>query len=98
MTKIVRASLGLPTLWAGPQFQNSKPVLVIGYWNLGFVCYLVLGVWDFTSSAYSTTPTLQYSKGQPDLVKTSLNSHTFWSERLEFNREILNEPHWFLAQ
>jgi hypothetical protein len=29
MTKIVRASLGLPTLLVGPQFQNSKPVLVI---------------------------------------------------------------------
>ncbi len=29
MTKIVRASLGLPTLRAGPQFKNSKPVLVI---------------------------------------------------------------------
>ena len=29
MTKIVRASLGLPTLRAGSQFQNSKPVLVI---------------------------------------------------------------------
>ncbi|MEE8316619.1 MAG: hypothetical protein V3R70_08735, partial [Syntrophobacteria bacterium] len=26
MTKIVRASLGLPTLRAGPQFQNSKHV------------------------------------------------------------------------
>ena len=25
MTKIVRASLGLPTLRAGSQFQNSKP-------------------------------------------------------------------------
>jgi hypothetical protein len=36
MTKIVRASLGLPTLRAGPQFQNSKPVLVIEYWNLIF--------------------------------------------------------------
>jgi hypothetical protein len=23
--------------------QNSKPVLVIGYWNLRFVCNLVLG-------------------------------------------------------
>jgi hypothetical protein len=34
MTKIVRASLGLPTLRAGPQFQNSKPVFVIEYWNL----------------------------------------------------------------
>ena len=29
MTKIVRASLGLPTLRAGPQFRNSKLVLVI---------------------------------------------------------------------
>jgi len=29
MTEIVRASLGLPTLRAGPQFQNSKHVLVI---------------------------------------------------------------------
>jgi hypothetical protein len=36
MTKIVRASLGLPTLWAGPQFQNYKPILVIEYWNLRF--------------------------------------------------------------
>ena len=34
MTEIVRASLGLPTLRAGPQFQNSKPVWVIEYWNL----------------------------------------------------------------
>ena len=47
MTEIVRASLGLPTLRAGPQFQNSKHVLVIEYWNLRFVCNLVLGVWDF---------------------------------------------------
>jgi hypothetical protein len=47
ITKIVRASLGLPTLWMGPQFQNSKPVLVIEYWNLKFVCNLVLGVWGF---------------------------------------------------
>ena len=47
MTKIVRASLGLPTLRLGPQFQNSKPVLFIEYWNLKFVCNLVLGVWDF---------------------------------------------------
>ena len=29
--------------------QNSKPVLVIEYWNLRFVCNLVLGVWDFLS-------------------------------------------------
>jgi hypothetical protein len=90
MTEIVRASLGLPTLLAGPQFQNSKPVLVIKnakasacpatccgaserttikwnlfltfrihrrrtaaycrelqYWNLRFICNLVLGIWDF---------------------------------------------------
>ncbi len=43
MTEIVRASLGLPTLRAGPQFQNFKSVLVIEYWNLRFVCNLVLG-------------------------------------------------------
>jgi hypothetical protein len=87
MTKIVRVSLGLPTLRAGPQFQNSKPVLVIEnatasanpsaccgiserttiklhlfltfrrfpaaccrelqYWNLRFVCNLVLGICYF---------------------------------------------------
>ena len=57
MTEIVRASLGLPTLRAGPQFQNPKPshhlkkenfkyVLVIEYWNLRFICNLVLGIWD----------------------------------------------------
>ncbi len=31
MTKIVRASLGLPTLRAGPQFQNSKLVFCFGH-------------------------------------------------------------------
>jgi len=31
MTKIVRASLGLPTLRVGPQFQNSKPALCFGH-------------------------------------------------------------------
>ena len=29
MTEIVRASLGLPTLRAGPQFQNSKPHIIL---------------------------------------------------------------------
>jgi hypothetical protein len=57
MTEIVRASLGLPTLRAGPQFRNSKRshhlirdskyVWVIEYWNLRFICNLVLGIWDF---------------------------------------------------
>ena len=32
------------------EIQNSKPVLVIEYWNLRFVCDLVLGVWDFINS------------------------------------------------
>ena len=50
MTKIVRASLGLPTFRAGPQFQNSKAVSVIWCWNLWIVCNLVLGVWDFIDS------------------------------------------------
>jgi hypothetical protein len=26
------------------KIPNSKPVLVIEYWNLGFVCNLVLGI------------------------------------------------------
>ena len=38
--------------------QNSKPVLVIKYWNLRFVCYLVLGFWDFIDS---NTPILHHS-------------------------------------
>jgi hypothetical protein len=29
------------------EIRNSKPVLVIEYWNLRFVCYLVLEIWDF---------------------------------------------------
>jgi len=32
------------------KIQNPKPVLVIYYWNLRFVCNLVLGVWDFIDS------------------------------------------------
>ena len=32
------------------EIQNSKLVLVIWYWNLEFVCNLVLGVWDFRGS------------------------------------------------
>jgi hypothetical protein len=44
MTEIVRASLGLPTLRAGPQFQNPKPVWVIENWNLRLVCNLVLEI------------------------------------------------------
>ena len=39
------------------EIQNSKPVLVIWYWNLKFVCNLVLGVWDFIDS------NTQYSSG-----------------------------------
>ncbi len=29
------------------EIPNHKPVLVIEYWNLRFVCNLVLGAWDF---------------------------------------------------
>jgi hypothetical protein len=44
MIKIVLASLGLPTLRVGPQFQNSKQVLVTESWNLKFIWDLVLGI------------------------------------------------------
>jgi hypothetical protein len=53
MTEIVRASLGLPTLRVGPQFQNFKPHIILirenpifDYWNLRFICNLVLGIWN----------------------------------------------------
>jgi hypothetical protein len=29
------------------KIQNPKRVLVIEYWNLRFICNLVLGIWDF---------------------------------------------------
>ena len=38
------------------KIQNSKPVLVIEYLNLRFVCNLVLGFWDFIDFI---TPLLQ---------------------------------------
>jgi hypothetical protein len=38
-----------PSRRANNNDQNSKPVLVIRYWNLRFICNLVLGVWDFTA-------------------------------------------------
>ena len=37
------------------KIRNSKPVLVIEYWNLRFVCNLVLGICDFISSSHSTS-------------------------------------------
>jgi hypothetical protein len=36
------------------KIRNSKPVLIIEYWNLKFVCNLVLEVWDLI------TPLLHY--------------------------------------
>jgi hypothetical protein len=38
------------------KIPNSKPALVIEYWNLRLVCNLVLGVWDFIDSLYQLTP------------------------------------------
>jgi hypothetical protein len=55
MTEIVRASLGLPTLRAGPQFRNPKPLhhlkirelqTCFGHWILEFVIYLIFGAWS----------------------------------------------------
>jgi len=41
-----------------PSFKipNLSFVLVIEYWNLRFVCNLVLGVWDFIDSATPLLP------------------------------------------
>jgi hypothetical protein len=38
---------------------NSKYVWVIGYWNLRFICNLVLGIWDFSILSSSNTPLIQ---------------------------------------
>jgi len=46
------------------KIQNSKPVSVIWYWNLRFVCNLVLGVWDFI------IPSLHHSSRLPHQGKT----------------------------
>ena len=43
------------------KIRNSKPVLVIEYWNLRFVCNLVLGNWDFLDSV---TPADSRTKGK----------------------------------
>jgi hypothetical protein len=43
------------------KIQNSKPVLVIEYWNLRFICNLVLGIWDFTD--FSTPQQLAIFRG-----------------------------------
>ena len=40
------------------KIQNSKSVLVFEYWNLRFVCNLVLGVWDFIDLYRQSHPTL----------------------------------------
>ena len=34
------------------QIPKVISVSVIEYWNLEFVCYLVLGVWDFVDPAH----------------------------------------------
>jgi hypothetical protein len=40
------------------KIQNSKPFSVIWYWNLGFVCNLVLGICYFAMLHHSITPAL----------------------------------------
>ena len=53
------------------KIRNSKLVLVIEYWNLKFVCDLVLGAWDFISSPYSISPVLSCLV-HPDSYSTTL--------------------------
>ena len=70
MTKIVRASLGLPTLRSGPQFQNSKPVLVIGIWNLFVIWCLGFVIWKTGARTFGPE-TLEYFNA-PCLVPCAL--------------------------
>jgi hypothetical protein len=42
-----RSASGGPNLHIILRKENFKYVWVIEYWNLRFVCNLVLGVWDF---------------------------------------------------
>jgi hypothetical protein len=51
------------------KIRNSKPVLVIEYWNLRFVCNLVLGVWDFIES--NTPVLLRHTSALPYLLNLS---------------------------
>jgi hypothetical protein len=55
-------SLGPLERWSTGELEipNLFCVLVIEYWNLKFVCNLVLGVWDFIDS---TTPLLHAHSG-----------------------------------
>jgi hypothetical protein len=73
MTKIVRASFKLPTLRAGPNFQNSKQALVFEYWNLGFTWNLVLGICYFAMLHYSTAPLLRLFFGDHGIYRYSRN-------------------------
>ncbi len=65
MTEIVRASLGLPTLRAGPQFQNPKPVLVI--WIL--VIRICFG-FRYSDFGFKLSPWLVNRNGYRNLVST----------------------------
>ena len=67
------------------KIRNSKHALVIEYWNLRFVCYLVLGVWDLIDS---TTPADSFlnkggSSGYGFLTNSLLNKINHTSLRLE---------------
>ena len=50
MTKIVRATLGLPTLWAGPRFQMIQTIGVTGVAIM--ILFLSLGhlIFEFVSN------------------------------------------------
>jgi hypothetical protein len=65
MTEIVRASLGLPTLRAGLQFQNPKPVLVI--WIL--VIRICFG-FRYSDFGFKLSPWLVNRNGYRNLVST----------------------------
>jgi len=38
----------IPNLYISFKKKNSKYVWIIAYWNLRFICNLVLGIWDLS--------------------------------------------------
>ena len=57
--------------------EHSKQLLVIGYWNLRFICNLVLGIWNFLIYGSGPAPTRvgPGQEGKPSLGQESIPVH-----------------------